>query len=382
MTDKFFQCSRLVAAITLSAVILSGCTLPRSGPNKSEIFAGSVQRQGDAFVVEVNPHVNRVTAIVPALGFSPAFKKAGLIGSDTIRAGDTLNLSIWENTDNSLLAGQAANSTSLANIQVDGQGFIFVPYAGRIKAAGNTPDQVRKLITDRLKDQTPDPQVQVSREAGDGASVVIAGEVAGGVALIERPTRTLATMLASIGGSSADLETAQVTVTRRKKSEKIWFQDLFDFPETDIALRNGDRIYVERDSRTFTSLGAAGSQGRVDFPTQTISAIEALALVGGLSASSADPTGIFVFRNESADIANNVLGRKDLVGTQRMIYVLDLTKPNGIFTARDFVVRDQDTVYVTEAPFNQWNKAIAAATGSLNAVNTLNSSAQTLAGIN
>ena len=382
MTDKFFKCSRLVAAITLSAVILSGCTLPRSGPNKSEIFAGSVQRQGDAFVVEVNPHVNRVTAIVPALGFSPAFKKAGLIGSDTIRAGDTLNLSIWENTDNSLLAGQAANSTSLANIQVDGQGFIFVPYAGRIKAAGNTPDQVRKLITDRLKDQTPDPQVQVSREAGDGASVVIAGEVAGGVALIERPTRTLATMLASIGGSSADLETAQVTVTRGKKSEKIWFQDLFDFPETDIALRNGDRIYVERDSRTFTSLGAAGSQGRVDFPTQTISAIEALALVGGLSASSADPTGIFVFRNESADIANNVLGRKDLVGTQRMIYVLDLTKPNGIFTARDFVVRDQDTVYVTEAPFNQWNKAIAAATGSLNAVNTLNSSAQTLAGIN
>ena len=53
-----------------------------------------------------------------------------------------------------------------------------------------------------------------------------------------------------------------------------------------------------------------------------------------------------------------------------MIYVLDLTKPNGIFTAREFVIRDQDTVYVTEAPFTQWNKAIAAATGSLGAVNT------------
>ena len=102
--------------------------------------------------------------------------------------------------------------------------------------------------------------------------------------------------------------------------------------------------------------------------------------MGGLSATTADPTGIFVFRNEVEEIANIVMGRDDLQGTQRMIYVLDLTKPNGIFTARDFVIRDQDTVYVTEAPFTQWNKAIAAATGSLGAVNTLNQSAQTLAG--
>jgi polysaccharide export outer membrane protein len=160
----------------------------------------------------------------------------------------------------------------------------------------------------------------------------------------------------------------------------VWFQDLYDHPNMDIALRGGDRILVETDTRAFTTLGATGSQGRVPFPTQTISAVEALALVGGLSANTADPTGIFVFRNEVEEIANLVMGRDDLQGTQRMIYVLDLTKPNGIFTARDFVIRDQDTVYVTEAPFTQWNKAIAAATGSLGAVNTLNQSAQTLAG--
>ena len=159
----------------------------------------------------------------------------------------------------------------------------------------------------------------------------------------------------------------------------IWYQDLFDFPQMDIALRNGDRIYVDTDSRAFTALGATG-QGRIDFPTQTISVVEALALVGGLSSIAADPTGIFIFRNEREEIANQVLGRDDLIGAQRMIYVLDLTRPNAIFTARDFVVRDQDTVYVTEAPFNQWNKAIAAATGSLNAINTLNASGQTLAG--
>ena len=51
-----------------------------------------------------------------------------------------------------------------------------------------------------------------------------------------------------------------------------------------------------------------------------------------------------------------MLGRTDLIGAQRMVYVLDLTEPNGMFMARDFVIRDGDTVYVTEAPFVQWAK--------------------------
>ncbi|MEK9979976.1 MAG: polysaccharide biosynthesis/export family protein, partial [Paracoccaceae bacterium] len=166
-------------ALLLCAGVLTGCTLPRTGPNKSEIFSGSVQKQGDAFIVEVNEHVTRTTAVVPALGFTSAFRNAQLQGSDTIRPGDTLGLSIWENTDNSLLGGQASNSTRLDGVQVDEAGFIFVPYAGRIKAAGNSPDSIRKIITDRLKDQTPDPQVQVQREAGDGSTVSIIGAVGG-----------------------------------------------------------------------------------------------------------------------------------------------------------------------------------------------------------
>lgn len=76
-------------------------------------------------------------------------------------------------------------------------------------------------------------------------------------------------------------------------------------------------------------------------------------------------------RNEPAEIANNVMGRDDLVGAQRLVYVLDLTQPNGMFLARDFAVRDDDTLYVTEAPFTQWDKTISALTGSLGAVDSL-----------
>lgn len=358
--------------VTLAlAVSLASCGLPRSGPNKREIYSGSVQEQGDAFIVTVNDYVTRATAVVPALGFSEAFRNAALVGSDVIRPGDTLGLSFWENIDDGILT-QGGVPSSLEEVQVDGAGMIFVPYAGRIRAAGHTPEALRRIITSKLDEQTPDPQVSVRRLAGDGSTVSIVGGVgAQGVYPIERPTRTLSAMLARAGGVVIEPEIAQINVIRGNHSGVIWLEDLYAQPGYDIALRGGDRILVEEDTRAFTALGATGAQSRIQFETKTLSAIEAIAQVGGLSSNVADPTGVFIFRNEAEEIANQVLGRTDLTGAQRLVYVLDLTQPNGMFMARDFVIRDGDTIYVTEAPFVQWDKSISALTGSLATVNAI-----------
>jgi len=359
-------------AIVVALATLSACGLPQIGPNKRQIFAGSVDKQGDAFVIAVNDRVTRATAVVPALGFSETFNSAAALGSDTINPGDTLGLTIWENVDDGLLAGEAQNATLLEEVQVDGSGFIFVPYAGRIRAAGNSPEAIRRLITEKLQDQTPDPQVEVRRVAGDGATVSLIGSItAQGVYPIERPTRTLSAMLARAGGVTIQPEIAQITVIRDNQRSKVWFQDLYQHPQLDIALRGGDRILVEEDTRSFTALGATGEQARVQFETQNLSALEAIAQVGGLRSITSDPTGVFIFRNEPAEVANQVMGRNDLIGAQRMVYVMDLTEPNGMFVARDFVVRDGDTLYVTEAPFTQWGKTIFALTGSLDSVSSL-----------
>lgn len=368
------RASRRASPLALAALVaaLSACALPRSGPNKGEIYAGSVDRKGSSFVVPVDDAVTRATSVIPALGFSSSFQSAGIVGSDDVRAGDVLGLTIWENVDDGLLANQGLSSTALSEVQVDGAGFIFVPYAGRIKAAGNTPEALRRIITEKLADQTPDPQVSVTRLAGDGATVTVMGSVGGqGVYPIERPTRTLSAMLARAGGVAIEPEIAQITVTRGAQNGKVWLKDLYSNPRMDIALRPGDVILVEKDTRSFTALGATGSQNRVPFESQTISALEAIAQVGGLSTVFADPTGVFILRDERAEIANAVLGRSDLVGPQRMVYVLNLTAPEGIFHARDFAIRDEDTVYVTEAPYVQFQKVLSALTGPLNTANSL-----------
>jgi len=353
--------------------MVASCGLPRSGPSKREIYAGSVEKKGDAFVVPVTDSVSRATARQPSFGFSEAFRNAGLIGSDTIASGDTLSIIVYENVkDDPLLGNTGQRVSALSELQVDGQGFIFIPYAGRILATGQTPDGLRQVITRKLEDQTPDPQVRVQRIAGDGASVSIAGQAAGpGIYPIEAPTRTLSTMLAQSGGVSIDADVAIVRVTRGGQTSQIWLKDLYEDPQLDIALRPGDQIVIEEDSRSFVALGATGAQSLVPFESETLSALEAIATVGGLSTGSADPTGVFVLRDESADIANMVLGRTDLTGDQRMVYVLDLTGPTGLFEARDFLIRDGDTLYVTEAPFVQWQKTLSAITGTAGAASSL-----------
>lgn len=371
--------SRGATALALVALlgVAGGCGLPRSGPNKAEIYKGSVLKEGDAFIVTVNSRVTRATAVMAAFGFSSSFQNAGVLPSDLIAPGDVLALTIFENVkDDPLLGNSGQRVSALTEVQVDGQGYIFVPYAGKIKAAGQTVDGLRQIITKKLDTQTPDPQVQVVRAAGDGSTVTMSGAVGGqGVYPIERSTRTLSAMLAKAGGVSIEPDIAIVRVTRGSHTGKVWLRDLYSNPALDIALRPGDIVTVEPDNRFFVALGATGGQNRVPFENQTLSALEAIALVGGLNSATADPTGVFVLRNEPAAIANAVLGRKDLQGAQRMVYVLDLTQPTGLFEARDFLIRDGDTIYVTEAPYVQWQKSLSVITGTASTASSLSATA-------
>ncbi len=52
-----------IAALSVLVVSVAACGLPRSGPTKREILAGSVERQGNSFVVPVDDRVARVTAV-------------------------------------------------------------------------------------------------------------------------------------------------------------------------------------------------------------------------------------------------------------------------------------------------------------------------------
>jgi len=309
-----------LAAGLAAVLVLTSCGLPRSGPSRGEILAGAREDAG-VHILAVDDRVAQAARSVETLGFDSSFLNAAASRADRISAGDVLSITVWENVDNGLLASVGQKVTFIADIQVDQNGTIFMPYAGNLKATGKTPEELRRLITEKLEGQTPDPQVEVRRLAGDGSTVSIVGGIAAqGVYPIEPSTRRLTAMLAKAGGVI----------------------------------------------RSFTSFGATAGQTQVPFSSKNLSVIEALAQVGGLNSQLADPKGIFVFREEPSYVANRVLNRTDIVSTQRFAYVLDLTAPNGMFVARDFNIRDGDTIYITEAPFVSWQKILTATIGTIN----------------
>ncbi len=269
LISHFFKCMSLspaspgwlvrqIAGLICLSIVMA-CELPRVGPTRAEIIDDFNTNETN-LIVEVDAAVARKTATIPALGFSDKFKSAAMLGSDTIQPGGTLGLTIWESVESSLLAAQNSNSTILDEVQVAGEGYIFISYAGRIKAAGHSPESIRQHLTEMLQVQTPDPQMQVRRNSGDGATESVIGTVVKqGIYPIERPTRTLGAMLARAGCVTIEPEVAQIAISRGNLLEKVWFQDLYNHPNTDIPLRAGDRVLVETDTRAFTSLGSTGT---------------------------------------------------------------------------------------------------------------------------
>ncbi|MEM9047646.1 MAG: polysaccharide biosynthesis/export family protein [Pseudomonadota bacterium] len=370
------RCIRPLRGLSLLALIaLAGCGLPRGGPSEAELTA-----QGDADtlpfeVVRVTDTVAKIARIDEARAYSEAFLRSAPENVDDIATGDKLTVTVWENVGGGegVLTGVGQKFAILQETEVDEDGFIFMPYVGRVRAEGNTIEGLRRVIANGLSDQTPDPQVEVRRIEQGGAKISVIGNVrAPGIYVIENATRRILPMLSAAGGVVEEPEVALITLRRGRLTATVWLEELYDRPDFNVALRAGDQIIVERDRRAFTALGALNSQVRVPFPSRNINALEALGLVGGINSQLGDPSGIFVFRTETAQIADSLLTDRQVLVPTRMVYTIDLAQPGGMLTASNFEIRDGDIVYATEAPAVQFIKALSSVAPVVNFASSAN----------
>ncbi|MEI6099137.1 MAG: polysaccharide export protein, partial [Alphaproteobacteria bacterium] len=154
-------------------------------------------------------------------------------------------------------------------------------------------------------------------------------------------------VLAQGGGIPASMNNPQVNLSRGGKLYRISSERLLADPELDTTMRGGDKVFLEADKRYFLSLGASGTQAQVSFPRDRVTALEAMSLIGGLKASTADPKGILILR----DYPDSAV-RSDARGPSRdrMIFALDLTSADGLFSAGEFDIQNRDLVLVTQSP--------------------------------
>jgi len=92
---------------------------------------------------------------------------------------------------------------------------------------------------------------------------------------------------------------------------------------------------------------------------------QALARIGGLRDNQASIRGVFIFRLENAAALSTEMRAGRAVtedGRVPVDYRLDLSDARGFFVAQDFMIRDQDVIYVATAPGAEIREFLATVT--------------------
>lgn len=386
-------------AIGSLALLLSACAgvTPQDTPNSQSVQANaqlsalSDERVNYA-LVSLTPELLRSTngATASSLGSMSSLGGGKRGGDVTIGIGDIVTVTVFEAASGGLFipreaGSRAGNFVDIPRQQVDQSGSIVVPYAGTIRVSGLTAREVASVIRERIKDRAIDPQAVVSVVEQRGNQISVLGDVSAPLRFAVDPggIRLLGAIARAGGARSPSYETV-VTVKRGSRLVREMLSDIIKRPADDIFMAPGDVIYLSKEPRYFLVFGSTPSPGsiggsnnrRFSFDNDRMMLAEALAKAGGLDGSRANSKAVYVLRAESRRmLERGGVDMSSLIGeTIPTVYSLDFSKPDGLFLANSFQLRDKDVIFVSEAPSIEVIKL-------LNVVSPITSSAANIDGI-
>jgi polysaccharide export outer membrane protein len=346
-----------VLHIFLAALLCFGVAAcdrtPAGAPASNELIKQVDEENGEFALYLVNRAFLPTVQHWPETGERerlPWLRKSHGPRTQIIQPGDTLTLRVWDSSENSLLTAPTQRAVPLEQVRVAANGTVFVPYVGDVKVAGLTPALAREKLQSDLEVIVPSVQVQLAMQEGRANSVELVGGV-GQPGTYPMPSRnyTVRSLLSDGGGVSATLQNPQIRLVRGNSIYGTSVERLLDNPSFDTLLRGGDQVFVEEDTRYFLSFGAAGTEDLHPFTRENMSAMDALSVVGGINDSRADPKGLLILREYPASaVAPGVRGPRNT----RVVFSIDLTSFDGLFSARKFQINPNDLVLATEAPIN------------------------------
>ena len=191
-------------------------------------------------------------------------------------------------------------------VRVGLNGYIELPFAGRVKASGLTPEELRKELVKRFETTVRDPEIFITVEEFRSQPVSVLGAVTTpGVHQI-RGRKTLVEALALAGGLRQDSGN-MVTITRQVEYGRIGIrgetEDLQSGlrtahvdagalmegrnPENNVLIQPNDVISVPRARMLYVFGEVPKAGGFVLGDRDQMSVLEALSLAGGMTQMAA-----------------------------------------------------------------------------------------------
>lgn len=341
----------MVAALAGLVLSLGACSPPRGAALTSEILKDDAEAEAGSNHAVVAVSRENIDQIIGWPGSPEPHRNwigPGRNGSaPLLKAGDSLNVTIWDSEPNSLLVPAGVKQVTLDGVVVTSRGTIFVPYTGEVKVGGLTAERAREALQARLAETSPMVQVSLTSASGDQNTVyLVSGMQTPGAYPLAGRDQTILSTLALGGGIAPGLRNPIIRLIRGGQTYEITASQLLENAAYDTAMRGGDRILIEEDDRYYTSLGATGTERLIYFDKARITALEAISQVGGISEGRADPKGVLILRDYDSGTV-----RPDGKGPPKaqVVFAFDMTDADALFAARRFPVLSGDTVLVTES---------------------------------
>ena len=371
-TIQGFMCSEYFRVLVLCILFaLAGCdTLPRSGPDDSAIVQQAAARlvdgPGAAQQVALNYAFldlssNMLPYITdPGVGSLASFGGGrGTAPEILVGVGDVLRVTVFESSAGGLFipadaGSRPGNFVNLPDQTVEKNGLITVPYAGPIQSSGRSLQQIGSEIEEKLEKRAIEPQVVVSFVQRVATTASVTGEVNGpGRFEINENGDRILDMIARAGGNSNPGYESYITLQRRGRTARIYFNSIAENPAENIYVAPGDSIIVEQEQRAFQAFGASGSSGEFKFDQEQLTLSQGVGKAGGLLDNQADPGQVFIYRMEPRSTLENIgLEMANFDSGDHMIptiYRTSFRDPSGFFVSQRFNLRDRDVIYISNA---------------------------------
>ncbi|MBB3453652.1 polysaccharide export outer membrane protein [Rhizobium sp. BK313] len=360
-----------VGAAVLVCVVLAGCnSVSSEGPLAGAIDDDAGQsgaelgRKNAAVfdVVDIDSRTARLVSDYVSSALNRRFGIGGSVGRVVIGVGDSLKVTIFEAGADGLFSTAQSKQVSL-DIVVQPDGTAAIPYAGTVKFAGKTLEQARQAILAALATKAVEPDVIVTSTGTASRTVTVSGAV-GRPSLVplDLTGEKITQVIAKAGGPVTQPYETYVTLVRGNRTGTALLKSIIEHPTEDIYVQPGDQIFLVRDPRTFSLLGAIKGDGRLEFGANDLNLLEAVALGHGAIDEAANAQGFFLFRYEEPEIVQSLLGaarfqelvRKgmspDSKGRYPIVYKFDMSHPDSLIVGQTFPVKSRDVIYVSRHP--------------------------------
>jgi polysaccharide export outer membrane protein len=344
---------------------LPGCSLlPRSGPDDNDIkLLGNVsspESEGPLAYEFVPVSANNIGDLATPRTAVPseAFVDKGAQPIIRLGPGDIVSVTIFEAAPGGLFTpavtagARPGNFVDIPTQSVDENGNISIPFAGLVPAANKTIPEVEHIIQDRLKNRAIEPQVVVAMKEQHSTIVSVLGEVnQPGSLTLSQSGEKLLELIARAGGPKYPPNEMWIIMQRNGKKTRGLLSRVLADPSQNIYIRPRDQIYLQRETATFTAVGASGANGLFPFDNEHITLSQAIGRAGGLLDTQANPAAVFIYRLEDRAFLEKIgvdAGRYQ--GPKiPTVYSVDMLDSTGLLLASSFQMREKDAIFVGNA---------------------------------